>query len=379
MAGIYIHIPFCKKACHYCDFHFSTSLKYKEAFIEALLKEIDLTRDYLLQENSLPLIETVYFGGGTPSLLNKRDLDRIFDELNTFYQISPVAEITLEANPDDLTGKKLKELSLSPINRLSIGIQSFFERDLVFMNRAHNAEQAHRCIREAKEAGFDNITIDLIYGTPGLSDADWIENLHTAFSYGIPHISCYCLTVEEKTALAHFIKKKQVPELNDEQSLRQFQLLMDEMTAHGYEQYEISNFSKPGFYSKHNSNYWKNASYLGLGPSAHSYDGNSRQWNIANNQEYIRSLQIDKIPCESEELSVKDRFNEYMMTSLRTSWGIDAEYLRKAFGEPFARHFSAAIQTFLETGELIRENTIVKLTQRGKFIADKISAILFYT
>lgn len=374
MAGIYIHIPFCKQACSYCDFHFSTSLKSKDAFLSSLIHEIELQKNYLGND---ALIETVYFGGGTPSLLSSEELDTIFKALYNTFTIAKNAEITLEANPDDLSKIKLQQLKSSPVNRLSIGIQSFFEADLKLMNRAHNSQQAENCIIESQDAGFENITIDLIYGTPGLSNENWKKNLEKAFNLGVPHLSCYSLTVEEKTPLESHIKKGKVKPVNEEQSAEQFLILMEETTKNGYEQYEISNFCKPGFHSRHNSNYWKGIKYLGLGPSAHSYDGNSRQWNVSNNFRYIQSISENKIPAEKETLNSEQKFNEYMMTGLRTSTGISLEKVRKEFGELCLSKLLTEATNYLDCSKIILKRNHLILTNSGKLIADRISSDFF--
>ena len=320
MAGIYIHIPFCRKACHYCNFHFSTSLKQKDELLAAILKEIEIQKKYL----NTAEIETVYLGGGTPSVLSIKDLDILFKTLDTHFTIKDTAEITLEANPDDLSLDYLQELKQhSRINRLSIGIQSFSEEDLLWMNRAHNAIDAKACIEYAQDAGFDNLTVDLIYGAPTTSDEQWLKNMKTVFDYDIPHISCYALTVEKDTALHNLVKKGKMPPIDEEKSARHFEMLMFEMKRFGYLHYEISNFAQPNHFARHNSNYWLGVPYLGLGPSAHSFDGTSRQWNIANNAVYIKSLNDNKVPFERENLTPAQRYNEYVMTTLRTIWGSD--------------------------------------------------------
>ncbi len=372
MSGIYLHIPFCKQACHYCNFHFSTSLKYKSDMVAAIIREIELQKD---EWNHLP-INTIYFGGGTPSLLTVSELEDIFAALNTAFGIQADAEITLEANPDDVTPDSLRDLRNTPINRLSIGIQSFSEADLQYMNRAHNAHEARACLENALQAGFTNLTADLIYGTPGMSDEQWRENLHTLFDLGIPHISCYALTVEERTALAHFIQKGKSAPVDDVQSARQFDILVNEMQTHNYEHYEISNFCKSGNYSRHNTAYWQGESYLGIGPAAHSFDGERRSWNVANNAQYIRDIQTGKIPCEIEELTPKDRFNEYLMTGFRTKWGCDLNKIRD-FGEAFGQHFIEAIQPYLDEKIIIQEGDIFRLSDKGKFLSDGIISDLF--
>ncbi len=374
MAGIYIHIPFCKQTCSYCDFHFSTSLKSKEALISSLIREIELQKNYLGKD---ALIETVYFGGGTPSLLSSEEHDTVFKVLYNTFKIAKNAEITLEANPDDLSKIKLQELILSPVNRLSIGIQSFFEADLKLMNRAHNSQQAENCIKVSQDAGFENITIDLIYGTPGLSNTNWKKNLDKAFNFGVPHLSCYSLTVEEKTPLESHIKKGKVNPLDEEQSAEQFLILMEETAKNGFKQYEISNFCKPDFHSRHNSNYWKGIKYLGLGPSAHSFDGKSRQWNISNNFRYIQSITENKIAAEKENLTIEQKFNEYMMIGLRTSTGISLEKVRNEFGENYLSNLLTEAKNYLDCNKISLKDNHLILTNAGKLIADRISSDFF--
>ena len=374
MAGIYIHIPFCKQACHYCNFHFSTSLAAKNDFIVALLKEIVLQAGYLQGEQ----VDTVYFGGGTPSLLSTEELDVIMEALKSSFNVSSEAEITLEANPDDLSANKLSDLKSAGVNRLSIGIQSFFEEDLRWMNRAHNASQSVVCIEQAHEAGFFNITIDLIYGTPGLTDEKWYDNVQRAIGFNIPHLSCYALTVEPKTALDHFIKTGKYTDVDPEQQARQFLLLMEWMEAAGYEHYEISNFAKPGWRSKHNTAYWLGKKYLGLGPSAHSFNGMSRQWNIANNAMYIQSLQQQQLPFEKEELTVTQQLNEYIMTSLRTMEGLSIPYVEKHFGRDISDTIMRSVRKHEEPGNVQWDGERLRLTKNGKLLADGIAADLFF-
>ncbi len=378
MAGIYIHIPFCKQACHYCDFHFSVSLNNKEDFLKALAKEIYLQRNYF--SNFQPPnsnLQTIYFGGGTPSLLSGDEIKKILNEIAKHHEFGKNMEITLEANPDDLTKEKLKALKQAGINRLSIGIQSFSDDDLKFMNRAHTSIQAHESAKAARDEGFSNITIDFIYGTPTLSNEQWLQNLETAFGLNVPHLSCYGLTVEPKTALAQFIKKGKVPAVEEAKSAEQFELLMQAAMDHGFEQYEISNFAKDKMYSQHNTNYWRNEKYLGLGPSAHSYNGVSRQWNISNNVEYIKSMDENKVPSEIEELTTTQRYNEYILTSLRTMWGSNMELIRENFGENFASHFSKSVTQFIDNSWIEKNEAIYILTRKGKFFADKITMELF--
>ena len=364
MAGIYIHIPFCKQACHYCNFHFATSLHYKNDFIAALLKEIPLQKDYLENET----VETIYFGGGTPSLLTIEDLQLTIERLKSVFVVSTGAEITLEANPDDITEEKLLHWKEAGINRLSIGIQSFFEEDLKWMNRAHNAQQAIENLQLAKKY-FDNITIDLIYGTPQLTNEKWKHNVDTAISLNIPHLSCYALTVEPKTPLDKMIKQHKSEDVNPDKQSEQFLLLMQWLEEAGYEHYEISNFAKPGRRSRHNSSYWQGKKYLGLGPSAHSFNGTERQWNVTNNNIYIESINNGKIPFEKEELTKIQKLNEYIMTSLRTMEGLQLDIA----GEELA----TKSKKFIDTGLMKLQNNSLVLTREGKLLADGIAAELF--
>ena len=373
MAGIYIHIPFCKQACNYCDFHFSTSLKMKSSFVAALLMEIELRKSVFENQS----IESIYLGGGTPSLLNASELTLIFEKLASSFSISPDAEITLEANPDDLTFEKIQELKTTPVNRLSIGIQSFRDADLKFMNRAHTSSEALSSINMCKEAGFTNLTIDLIYGTPGMDENAWLENLQIAFKLNIPHISSYALTVEEKTALHYQILANKTPELDEHQSALQFEMLMAEMKNNGYEQYEISNFCKPNSYSRHNSSYWKKDNYLGLGPSAHSFLGDKRLWNVSNNGKYIKSLEKGILPLQEECLTVRDRYNEYVMTSLRTKWGCSLQVIETDFSLEFANYFKEEIKSYVVQGYVNLEMEVYYLTESGKLLADRIASDLF--
>lgn len=374
MAGIYIHVPFCKQACHYCNFHFSTSLSTKNDFTTALLKEIQLQRDYLQHET----IETIYFGGGTPSLLPPQDIQHILSALRPAFSIASWPEITLEANPDDLTPGHLSALNQAGINRLSIGVQSFFEEDLRWMNRAHSAAQSISCIHAAQAAGFSNITIDLIYGLPGLTDDKWRHNVQQAIALNIPHLSCYALTVEPKTALDHFIRTKKFTDVDPDQQARQFLLLMDWLQGAGYEHYEISNFAKPGQRSRHNTSYWLGKHYLGLGPSAHSFNGVSRQWNIASNALYLRAIAQGTVPYEIEHLTPTQQLNEYIMTSLRTIEGLNLRQAYTRFGQEAAAAILQASAKHLAAGNMIQEEENLKLTREGKLLADGIASELFF-
>ena len=372
MAGIYLHIPFCKQACHYCNFHFSTSLQLKESLVNALLKEIELQKDYLQNQT----LTSIYLGGGTPSLLSQKEVDAIFNTLFKHFSLAENAEITLEANPDDLTKTKLKELAQSPLNRLSIGIQSFSEEDLQYMNRAHNAQEASNCIGLAQEAGFENLTVDLIYGSPTTTHEVWAKNIETVLAFSIPHISCYCLTVEPKTALHHFVKTGEYPAPNDELAAQQFEYLIQRLHDEGFDHYEISNFAKKGWYAQHNSNYWLGKSYLGIGPAAHSFNGKSRQWNVAHNAQYIKAIGENTIPAEVEILSLSQQYNEYVMTSLRTIWGCDLNKIR-SIQTDFGTYFKKQVQVFLDNKTVVQKEGIYTLTAEGKLLADNIAMHLF--
>jgi oxygen-independent coproporphyrinogen III oxidase len=373
VAGIYIHIPFCKQACHYCDFHFSTSLRHKSSVITAICQEIALQQHYLPNQ----AINTVYLGGGTPSLLSQQELEQIFDSLHRNFAIAPDAEITLEANPDDLTKAKLQELAASPVNRLSIGIQSFQEEHLRRMNRAHNAAEAYNSVRYVQDAGFSNITTDLIYGIPAPSHDLWQDDLDKLFSLQVQHVSCYALTIEEKTALGRWTKKGSFRPSEDEFVAEQFEILVAQMQAQGFTQYEISNFCQPGIESKHNSNYWRGVHYLGLGPSAHSFNGHSRQYNVANNAKYLSALAKNQLAFEREELTVIDQANEYLLTSLRTIWGCDLNRLRQQFGVDLVAQQQEYLEELLHKEYIRIQNEILYLTDKGKLLADQITLDLF--
>ena len=373
MAGIYIHIPFCRKACHYCNFHFSTSLGMVDRMVDAIKKEIDIA-EKLIGET----IQTIYFGGGTPSLIPPDLIKMILEKIYQSYHVSSDAEITLEANPDDITLSNAEAWKAMGVNRFSIGIQSFFEDDLHWMNRAHDAIQSKKCIEIIKQVGFDNFSIDLIYGTPGQSLERWVENLEIAFEYKVPHLSCYALTVEDGTALHHMIetrKKEQVD--TDEQSLR-FEKLVEKTNEAGYRHYEISNFAIPGKESKHNKSYWEGALYQGFGPAAHSFDGKSRRWNVSNNMDYILSIENNKLPFEIELLSKVDQLNEYIMTSLRCDTGINKEFLVQHWGEEKMIHIRNEISKSIAEGRVVEDEKHIKLSASGKFFADGIAASLFF-
>ncbi len=382
MSAIYIHIPFCKQACYYCDFHFSTSLKKKDELLQALAKELQLRKDEFQNET----VETIYFGGGTPSLLTLDEIQFLLDEIDKNYTISQNPEITLEANPDDLTAKKITELAKSPVNRLSIGVQSFFNSDLQLMNRAHNAEEALKSVKTAQNAGFENISIDLIYGIPKMSNERWLENVQQVLDLNVPHISAYALTVEPKTALEKFIKKGSIENVNDEVTQQHFFSLVKTLEINQFIHYELSNFGKEGFFSKNNTAYWTGKSYLGIGPSAHSFHNNQRSFNVANNHQYIKALDKNEIPLTTETLTETDRYNEYVMTALRTIWGINLAKIEQEFGEMYKKHILHQAKKYIDEDLLVLENVILngseksqtlKTTLKGKFLTDGIAADLF--
>lgn len=372
MSGIYIHIPFCKQACHYCDFHFSTSLKKKDEMVLALAKEIALRKSEFKDE----IVETIYFGGGTPSILQTADLRFLMDEVYRNYNVAENPEITVEANPDDLTETRIIELSNNRINRLSIGIQSFFEDDLKLMNRAHNSHEAKKCLEIATQH-FDNISIDLIYGVPEMNNKKWLHNIETALSFKVPHISSYALTVEPKTALHTFIQKGIIPQPDDEVAQEHFHLLVDKLEENGFIHYELSNFGKEDFFSKNNSSYWLGKKYIGIGPSAHSYDGISRSWNVSNNTIYLKSIAVNHLPSETETLSKTDRYNEYIMTGLRTIWGISLDRIETEFGKTYLDYLNQQAAKYIEDHLLFVDDNILRTTKNGKFLSDGIASDLF--
>jgi len=390
MSGIYIHIPFCKQACHYCDFHFSTSMKKKDEMVLALAKEIQMRKTELLDSacsDKEEVVETIYFGGGTPSRLTIADLKLQLDSIYKNYKVVENPEITLEANPDDLSEEYLIELSKIGINRLSIGIQSFFEDDLQLMNRAHNSVEAKKCLEIATQY-FDNISLDLIYGIPGMSNEKWKQNIQTALSFGISHISSYALTVEPKTALNKLIQTGKIAKPNDEVAEEHFQILVETLENNGFIHYELSNFGKENYFSKNNSAYWLGKKYIGIGPSAHSYDGISRSWNVSNNPMYLKSLDENKLPNEIEILSKTDRYNEYIMTGLRTIWGVSLDRIELEYGNEYMDYLQKQAQKFIkeELLEIVTSSgpmpsgcieKVLKPTQKGKFLTDGIASDLF--
>ena len=372
MAGIYIHIPFCKQACFYCDFHFSTSLKKKDELISCLIKEIELRKDELQNE----IIETIYFGGGTPSMLSLKEISTLIDAVYKNHTVIEAPEITLEANPDDLSEEKIIELSNSPINRLSIGVQSFFEKDLKLMNRAHNSKEAINSLSVAIRY-FDNISVDLIYGIPGSTNDEWKENIQTVLNFGIPHISSYALTVEPKTALETLIKKGKIENVDDELAQEQFYILTSALEKENFVHYELSNFGKENFFSKNNTAYWLGKKYLGIGPSAHSFDGEKRSWNVRNNTKYIKEIQQNSLPLERETLSKTDCYNEYIMTGLRTIWGVSLEKIKNDFGDNYITYLKNQSEKYIQQKLLYFDDEILRSTEKGKFLVDGIAADLF--
>ncbi|MEM7187590.1 MAG: radical SAM family heme chaperone HemW [Bacteroidota bacterium] len=371
MSGIYLHIPFCKQACHYCDFHFATSLKKKEPLLTAIAKELALRKAELEEE-----VQTIYFGGGTPSLLTAFEIEALIDVIREHFVVTEFPEVTLEANPDDLSKDYLDSLADTSITRLSIGVQSFFEEDLRWMNRAHNAREAMDAVVWAKER-FENLSLDLIYGIPGMSIERWEKNLAQVLELQVPHLSCYALTVEPRTALHRFIEKGVMPPVDDTLAQEHHRFLIKKMERAGYDNYEFSNFGKPGFYSENNMAYWHGESYLGVGPSAHSFDGERRSWNVANNAKYIQGIEAGELPLERETLSTRDRYNEYVMTRLRTMWGISLEEVQREFGTDY--HSYLLEQANVHVGNELLEHTKSHLivTPKGKFLSDGIASDLF--
>ena len=373
MAGIYLHIPFCRKACHYCDFHFSTSLALKEKMLWAMKKELQLRAEYIPNES----IHTIYFGGGTPSVLSRDELMPLFDAMNSLFSIDANAEITLEANPDDLNASTLAELKDTPVNRMSIGIQSFRDEDLILMNRSHSSRQAESAVKRSQDAGFHNLTVDLIYGIPGLDMTSWKHNLDLIFELNVPHFSAYCLTIEEKTAFAQFVRKGIIRPVPDQVSSEQFLLMSEWAVEQGYEHYEVSNFAKPGMRSRHNSAYWSGEAYIGIGPSAHSFDGRSRQWNVSNNHGYVRSLESNDFAPVVELLTPLEQLNEYIMTGMRTSEGIDMGTIQERFHFDFYGTYKSEIERLVENGKAICGDGILALTAKGFLFADRVASDFF--
>ena len=374
MSGIYIHIPFCKSKCAYCNFFSLVSEKKINDYVNSLKREIVSRKDYLGGEK----VKTIYFGGGTPSLLPTKYIDEILKNLNNNFDLVSNPEITLEANPDTIDKEQLFELKSLGVNRISVGIQSFHDDDLKYLDRKHDSRHALQIIDDLKCVGFEKLTLDLIYGIPTLTEEKWNKNLDIFFSTGISHLSAYALTVEPKTILGQRIEKGDLQDVNEDEIIRHYEILVDRTKENGFEHYEISNFAKPGCRSQHNSIYWNDEKYLGLGPSAHSYDGNSRQWNISNLTKYIQLINSES-ECyyEKEILSTEDKFNEYVMTSLRTSWGCDIEKISAKYGSSYSEHFLKNVKKYLESGKMLKDFNTYRLTDEGMLFADGIAAELF--
>jgi oxygen-independent coproporphyrinogen III oxidase len=369
VAGIYIHIPFCRQACHYCDFHFSTNLTNKANLVRAIGLELEMQRDFCGDE----LIETIYFGGGSPSLLSFSELESILGKVYNNYNTISTPEITLEGNPDDLSFEYLSTIANLGVNRLSIGIQSFSEKNLKYLNRIHNSTQSILCLENAFKAGFSNYSVDLIYGIPSEDHKIWEEDLRQAMIFKPKHISAYCLTIEEKTAFGNWLKKGRMKPIDEEYSSQQYEMLIDLLKDNGYEHYEISNFSLPGFESKHNSSYWKQKKYLGVGPGAHSYNGIVRRYNIENNNKYILAIEKGFLPFEEEILSQENKINEYLLTTIRTQWGCDLKYLRDSYNYNLLQEKSDYLKMFFSQQLVYQDNDILYLTRKGKLLADQIT------
>ncbi|MFJ1329287.1 radical SAM family heme chaperone HemW [Capnocytophaga canimorsus] len=378
MHSLYIHIPFCKQACHYCDFHFSTTLKRKSEMVDSICKEL-----FIRQEEANNPLKAIYLGGGTPSILSIDELKQIFEIINKYYTIASDAEITLEANPDDFFEKKcsgrkfLSELKRLKINRLSIGVQSFFEEDLKWMNRAHNAKQTIELLEETSDF-FDNISIDLIYGLPNMSQERWLENLNKVIQYKIPHVSAYALTVEPKTALHQFIVRGKYPDVDENKSHVQFMAMVDFLEKENFIHYELSNFGKMGYFSKNNTAYWEGKKYMGVGPSAHSFNGVERSWNISNNIKYIQQINTGVLPSQREVLSLNDQYNELIMTGIRTQKGISLQAVEQRFGEKMSDYLQKQANKFIQQQLLEISDNCLKTTRNGKFLSDGIASDLFF-
>ncbi len=372
LAGIYIHIPFCKQACYYCDFHFSTNKSYMDKMVTAICQEIAMQKDYLGGE----LLETIYFGGGTPSILESRHLEKILEAIQKNFSIDPKREVTLEANPDDITKGKLKFYREVGINRFSIGIQSFNSGFLKYINRAHTADEAINSLRLVKEMGFENVSIDLIYGMPSDDHKIWQRDLEMAMSLKLPHISSYCLTIEKSTVFGNWLDAGKIKQVSDEFAAIQFEMLLETLDKNGYEQYEISNFALPGYISKHNSNYWRHKKYLGVGPGAHSFNLENRHFNVSHNQQYMASISTGKIPFSLEKLTVEEKINDYILTSLRTKWGCDLSYIKEKYDyDLYSNNLVYLQDIIIKNYAHINENTLY-LTNTGKLLADAVTSEL---
>ncbi len=373
MAGLYLHIPFCKRRCLYCDFYSTTMEERKEEYVRALCRELELRKEYLQGE---PL-ETLYLGGGTPSQLNQQALEQIFETVERVYGLSQCSEITLEANPDDLSEAYVRMLRTLPVNRLSMGVQTFNEEKLRFLHRRHTAAQAIEAVRRCQEAGLTNLSVDLIYGLPGEQPSDWEADLQQAVALQVPHLSAYHLIYEEGTELYRLLEAHRVEEVDEELSVRFFRMLIEQLRAAGYEHYEISNFALPDHYARHNTAYWTGRRYLGAGPSAHSYNGVTRQWNVASLTDYIEALlKEERVPFELEELDRTTRYNERVITSLRTMWGLNLTQLEQEFGRELVDYCLRNAQPHLQEGRLKKEKDTLKLTAEGIFLSDGIMSDL---
>mgnify|MGYP000899192135 CR=1 FL=1 len=373
MAGIYIHIPFCKKACHYCDFHFVVSQKNKDAVIDAIVNELEFQPDYLKGD----LVNTIYFGGGTPSLLEEKHVKEILKSIRFDYNLSSNPEITFEANPDDLDFDKLQMLYDQGVNRLSIGIQTFHDPHLKWLNRAHSSQEAEACIQQARKVGFENISMDLIYALPSKDHSIWKDDLKRIVELQPEHLSSYCLTIEPKTAFGNWLSKGKIEEIDEDYAAEQFEILLEAADRYGYEQYEISNFAQPGYESLHNSNYWRHEKFLGVGPAAHSYDGKNRQANVSNNTKYLKSIERGELPFELIPLTKEDQVNEYILTSLRTKWGCDLDRLKSKYDVDLLESRQMYLTDLLNQGMIFIEDGFITLTNNGKLLADKIASDLF--
>lgn len=373
MAGIYIHVPFCKQKCNYCNFHFSTKQDNVEELVSGMIIELDQRKSYLKTKK----IDSIYFGGGTPSIIDVKHIINIIEKIYSLFDVKKTAEITMEFNPDDIKKEKLNKLRQAGINRLSIGIQSFNNEDLIFMNRSHNAKEAISSIKLAKECGFNNMSIDLIYGVQNQTDKTWKKNLNQMFELEIDHFSAYALTVEPDTKLNYLIKKKRVQPTSELKAENHFKILQEESLKMGYEQYEISNFCRKNKFAQHNTSYWKDKAYLGIGPSAHSYNGKSRRWNISNNLKYITLINNSEKYFDEEKLSPTQKYNEYTLTSLRTIWGVSLDYLENNFDQHIVSHFKKNARKWIDNKNIILEKNNVRLTNKGMLFADTISSDLF--
>lgn len=374
MASLYIHIPFCKQACNYCNFHFSTQLQYAAEMINSITLEMKLRKHELPDE---PL-QSIYVGGGTPSILGDVLLHQLFNDIYTTFKVEPNAEITIESNPDDITPEKLYAIKQTPVNRFSMGVQSFFDEDLIWMNRAHKANEAEKSIKLIQDFGFDKISIDLIYGGPTLSNENWTKNLAKINELGLNHVSAYCLTVEPQTALHHHINKGKLPALDEEKAAEQFNMMIEQLGSFGFEQYEISNFARNKEYAVHNTSYWQNKPYLGVGPSAHSFNGKQRSWNVANNQVYMKQLVQHILPLEIETLTTANSINEYMMTGLRTIWGCSWQEISSRFGEQYYAELKYKIEPYITQQKIVDDGISFKLTTQARILADGIASDLFF-